>query len=476
MTATMHPQSWEAYELLHKGTLALARAERQGIRVDVNYLNRKKQQLTNKIEHLEEEFKDSAFFKDWQRSSRTKININSGHQLGTYLYKVLKLKVGRTSDSGKGSTDEEALKQLNIPELESLIKMGKYKKIRDTYLDGFDREQVDGIIHPFFNLHLVTTYRSSSDSPNFQNIPKRDKEAMKICRSALFPRPGHQFVEFDFTGAEVRVAACYHKDPMMLKYIKDPTTDMHGDLAQQLFIVKDFSKDIPEHYTLRQAAKNGFVFPEFYGSYWKNCASNLVCDWGKLSPSETWVKGQGIPMPNGSFLSDHLIKKGITELGEIRKEGGKTIVTGFMKHVKTIEEDFWSKRFADYAKWKEDWFAKYQKTGYIDFLTGFRASGLMKKNDVTNYPIQGAAFHCLLWSLTRLDEFIIKENLDSRIVSQIHDSIIVDMNPTELDKISAKVTEIICNDLPRAWKWINVPIEADRDVYKVDGSWADKIK
>lgn len=458
----IQPMSYGAYKLLHDGILALARAERQGMCIDMNYINKKKQQLTNKIEYLEEEFKETRFFKDWQRSSKSKVNINSGKQLGDFLYKVKKIKVQKSTTSGQGSTDDEALKQLGIPELDFLSKISKLKKIRDTYLDGFSREQIEGVIHPFFNLHTVTTYRSSSDSPNFQNIPKRDKEAMNICRKALKARPGHQLVEFDFSGAEVRVAACYHKDPTMLKYITDPTTDMHGDLAQQLFIVDDFDKKIPEHYHLRQAAKNGFVFPQFYGDYYKNCSLNLANKWGEL-PQSKWKSGQGVKMPTGN-LSDHLIKKGIKSFD------------GFTEHIKKIELDFWQNRFFKYAEWKDRWYSQYQKNGYIDFLTGFRASGFMSKNDVINYPVQGAAFHCLLWSLIQLDRYIIDHDLDSRIIGQIHDSIVLDVLPEEFDELSEVTHRIICENLPHEWQWINVPIEVDVDKYEINGSWADKIK
>jgi DNA polymerase I-like protein with 3'-5' exonuclease and polymerase domains len=469
---TINPNTNEAYKLFHDGTLALARAERQGLRVDMDYIERKKVQLTNKIQYLEEEFKDTQFFREWQKSSSVKVNINSSDQLGKFLYKVKGVEINKSTKSGQGSTDEEALKQLDIPELLNLIKISKLMKIRDTYLDGFAREQVNGYLHPFFNLQTVVTFRSSSDSPNFQNIPKRDKETMKICRKALFSRPEHQLVEFDFSGAEVRVAACYHKDPTMIKYIEDPTTDMHGDLATQLFLIEDFNKKDPDHYRLRQAAKNGFVFPQFYGSYWKNCASNLVVEWGKLPVSGKWKKGQGIPLPNGGFLSDHLISKGFKELGSASRIGA----TGYMKHVKEIEDDFWKVRFPQYAEWKDKWYAEYQRKGYIDFYTGFRASGLMKKTDVTNYPVQGSSFHCLLWSLIQLDKFIIKNNLDSKIIGQIHDSIVVDMNIDEFDLIARKIEDIVCCQLPDTWKWIIVPIEMEVDEYIINGSWADQIK
>ena len=68
-------------------------------------------------------------------------------------------------------------------------------------------------------------------------------------------------MEADFGSLEVRIAACYHQDPTMIKYIKDETTDMHRDMAQQIFKLSNFDKHNRAHGILRTAAKNGFVFP-----------------------------------------------------------------------------------------------------------------------------------------------------------------------------------------------------------------------
>ena len=65
------------------------------------------------------------------------------------------------------------------------LKIKKLKKARSTYLRGILRETVDGFIHPFFNLNLVITYRSSSDHPNFQNIPVRNAEIKKPLRYVI---------------------------------------------------------------------------------------------------------------------------------------------------------------------------------------------------------------------------------------------------------------------------------------------------
>lgn len=461
---TTNPHSYQAYQLLHSGTLALARAERAGIRVDLEYIERKKLHLNRKIERLENQFKETNFFRHWQHTMKGKVNINSNAQLSAFLYKIKKLEPARTTDSGQGATDEDSLKQLNLPELNDLLEIRKLKKVRDTYLDAFAREQVGGYIHPFFNLHLVRTYRSSSDSPNFQNIPARDEEAMQIVRKALFPRPGHQLLEIDFSGIEVRVNACYNKDPNLIKYIKDPTSDMHADMAKQIFMVDPFNKKNPYHKVLRQAAKNGFVFPEFYGDYYGNCAEGMACGWGKL-PNGKWQTGQGIPLDDGPFtLSDHLIAKGINSLDK------------FSDHLKKIEKDFWENRFPDYAAWKERWWKVYQKHGHIDLLTGFRCSGVMSRNEVINTPAQGSAFHCLLWSFVEMDRIQREEHWDSRLIGQIHDSMLLDCLPEEVDHILETARRVTCQDLLKAWKWIIVPLEIECDIAPPDGSWADKSK
>jgi len=466
---TINPKTKNAYELFHNGALALSRAEMQGIRVDVNYLETKKAHLTKKIERLENQFYSSSFYRHWQHASKSTVNIYSPVQLSHFLFTIKKLKTDKTTVTGKFSTDEDALRELNIPELDILIQIKKIKKIKDTYLESFYREQVNGYIHPFFNLHLVRTFRSSSDHPNFQNIPKRDEEANKICRKALYPRPGHQLMEIDFSGMEVRIAACYHKDPVMLKYLYDPTTDMHGDMAKQIFLIDCFDKSIPVHYTFRQAAKNGFVFPEFYGDYYKNCAISLACEWGKL-PNGKWKPGQGLDMVgwepkfNDFHLSDHLISKGIKS------------IDAFTEHIKQVENDFWGNRFKVYAQWKENWYNTYKKNGYIDMKTGFRCRGIMSKNDVINYPVQGAAFHCLLWCFIALDDIIIRENLKTRLINQIHDSIWLDVHPDELEYIKKITKQVTCYDLSENWKWINVPLEVDAELCPVDGNWTQKEK
>ena len=458
----INPRTDEAYQLLHDGILALSRAEQTGICIDIDYVQRKKAHLSRKIERLEDEFKSSNFFKAWQYASKSKVNINSHIQLAYYLYNVKKIEPAKLTPSGKGSTDEESLKQLNIPEVNLLLEKNKLMKIRDTYLDGFEKEAVNGIVHTNFNLHLPVSFRSSCSNPNFQNIPIRDEEAMQICRSAIYPRKGHQFLEIDFKSIEVGINACYNKDTNLIKYVSDPSTDMHRDMATQIFKLDEFDKSIPEHYLLRQAAKNGFVFPQFYGDYYKNCADNLATNWGKL-PQKRWKEGEGVPMPSGT-LSDHLIGKGIKSYDN------------FTNHLKVIEKDFWGSRFPEYADWKEMWWDMYKKYGYIDLLTGFRCQGLMDRKQVCNYPGQGSAFHCLLWSLIQTDMLQTKRKWDSKIVLQVHDSLIMDTNPDELSYVTEAIYNITTKKLPEFWKWIIVPLSIDMELAGIDEPWSEKKK
>lgn len=452
-----HPKAKEAYALLHKGILALNRAEEQGIRIDLDYCYRKEKELTEQIQEIESRLFSTNFYKHWKHSlGGKKPNINSDDQLAKFLYQTKKYQPVKYTESGKGSTDEEALKGLGVSEIDDLLKMRKLRKLRDTYLKGFVKEQVNGYLHPHFNLHIARTFRSSSNAPNFQNIPKRDEEAKKITRKALYPRPGHQLLAVDYGGIEVRIAACYNHDDTMIQYIKNPESDMHGDMAQQIFMLDDQ----PEGFkTLRNSAKNGFVFPQFYGDYFGNNAYSMACDWGQL-PKGKWKNGQGIQIGDQS-LSDHLIKNNIKS------------IDSFTEHIKHIEKDFWERRFPDYAQWKDKTWAEYQKRGYVDMLTGFRCKGLMSYNDVTNYPIQGTAFHCLLWSFVELDRILRKKKMKTRIIGQIHDEMVIDVYPPELHDLIDLLYKIMTKRIRKHWKWIIVPLAIEVDLGDIDASWND---
>jgi DNA polymerase I - 3'-5' exonuclease and polymerase domains len=288
---------------------------------------------------------------------------------------------------GKPSVDEKTLGSIDIPFVKEYLKYKKLQKVLGTYLKGIHREVVDGYLHPFFNLHTTVTFRSSSDSPNFQNIPIRDKGVGEMIRTAIIPRNGRCLVELDYGGIEVKIAACYHKDPTMMEYLNDKTKDMHRDMAMECFKLKidEVNKDI------RYCGKNLFVFPQFYGDWWLSCSRNLWEAVGKFKLKTT----------SGTPLLEHLKKVGITRLG--KQDPSKSTVPGtFEHHIKNVENNFWGKRFPVYAQWKKNWFNKYLERGWLKTKTGFICQGVVERNGIINYPIQGSAFHCLLWALINI--------------------------------------------------------------------------
>ncbi len=455
----MKPQTKDAYKLVHDGILAFARAERQGIHVDVEYCERKKAHLTRKIERTKKQLQGTKLIKLWKKIYGAKLNVGSNHQLSYILYKIMKIEPLKSTAGGKqGATDEESLSELDIPELSKILEIRKLMKVRDTYLDGFLREQVDGIMHPFANLHLARTYRSSMAAPNFQNIPVRDKYAMKTCRNALYTRPDHHWLAVDYSGVEVFMACCYTEDQRL---IHDAVHgDMHKDMAIELYMLDSLDKDHPGEKNLRQGGKNGFVFPQFYGDYYGKCAPNLL-RWAKIGE-----------LKDGTPALVHLSDKGLVKLN---KKGKVINSDKFLKHVQNVEDDFWNVRYKTYTKWKDSWWKKYQKRGYIDLFTGFRCQDVMNKKQCCNTPFQGSAFHCLLWSFIRIDQIAYEEEKwDSKPIGQIHDEISIDTHPDELEHVAKTVQRVSCTELPKEWEWINVPLSVDADLCDVNASWATK--
>ena len=446
----------DAYTLFHHGSLALQRAEQAGLRVDIEYCERMNKELTEEISKLKAKFEKSELWALWSKKYMGKAKLESNPQLETILYKDLAITPPTKTKKGRGSTTEATLQKIDVPGLDLILEMRKLRKIRDTYLAAFVREAVNGYIHPFYSLHSVRTYRSSSDSPNFQNIPKRDKKALEICRRAIYPRPGNRLMEVDYSGIEVRVAACITGDKKLAQDVIDG--DMHKDMAIELYKLPDLDKRHPGDARLRQGAKNGFVFPQFYGDYYKNNVPILM-EWA-----------ENVKLKSGETAYEHMKDVGLIRMS---KSGNVTSVDPFLKHVQVVEKRFWSERYKAYGKWKESAWKSFQRTGLIKFPTGFEATGDLSPNEVNNTPIQGSAFHCLLWSLIHLDRIMMKERWKTRIVGQIHDAILLDVNPYELEHVAKTVKEVMVDRLTEAWDWITVPLEVEAEVFPVDGCWIE---
>jgi len=211
---------------------------------------------------------------------------------------------------------------------------------------------------------------------------------------------------------------------------------MHRDVAALIFKVS--TDQVTKE--MRQFAKGGFVFPAFYGSWYKQMAESM---WRDATPA----------------------------MRSVLKENGIRTALQFENHIKNIEEDFWENRFAGYSAWKKRQWMDYQQDLQIGSHTGFRYTGIMDRKIVSNYPIQGSAFHCLLWSLIQMDRWLIEQKMETCIVGQIHDSMVLDVVPAELDVVKKQLRKIMCEDLREHWQWITVPLDIDAEISAVDGNW-----
>jgi DNA polymerase I-like protein with 3'-5' exonuclease and polymerase domains/uracil-DNA glycosylase len=414
-----------------EGQEVLSHIQNEGMRTDVKKMEKSHKLLTRKIDRLYSELQASKEWKMWKE--RTPFNPTSEPQVSKMLYNILGYE---KPEDGQKLTDKTQLKRIGTPFTNLILEYRACLKLRDTYLAQFKREEVDGVIRPFFNLHIPVTFRSSSNAVNFQNIPKRDPQSLKYVRSVIIPRDGNKLIEYDYKGVEVTVSGCVHQDPNMIKYIKDSRNDMHRDTAGDLFLRAPSEVSKAE----RQIGKNGYVFPSFYGSGPPNIAKSI---WEVL-PEETIL---------------HLKANGIKNFKQ------------FYGHLEEVHKIFWNERFPVYRDWKRKIWKDYLKKGYVDLATGFRYYGPADFTQITNAPIQGPAFHLLLWSLTKIQPIVKHRFERSKIIGQIHDAAVLDAHPEDepsIDKLfkvwgTVKVRE--------RFPWVILPLSLEKESAEVNRPW-----
>lgn len=475
----------KAYNLFHAGTITMASMEQNGMCIDIPYVQSQyKHIIDRRVPAMQKSLSENDAIIKWKARYGDKFNLGSDAQLGTVLVNDLNVELPETKGSSEKKrrykTDTKTLEDIEdeVPFVKDIADIERLKKVANTNLKGLMREAPDGILHPFFNLsgdadgnHVVTSYRSGSSHINFQNQPKRNPELERIARRAFITREGMQRLSVDFKGAEVVISCCVHKDPTMIAYVTDKNTDMHRDMCKQLYMLNDneWTK------ACRQSAKNHFVFPEFYGDWWKSTAYELWCA----------IKKEQLTTQSGLSLYAHLADKNIkqyqckhcADVEAKRKKHRKDEACCFENHVRLVEDDFWNRRFRVYTQWKKEHMREYERNGFFYLLTGFKVSGVLRKNQALNLPIQGPAFHCLLWALERIwhREYGIaaREKWRSIPVGQIHDSSEQDIFPEERNHIIKTYNHVITEELPQAFPWIVVPMTAEFSITPVGASWYD---
>jgi DNA polymerase-1 len=442
----------KAYSFFHQGLLALSDATHQGICMDEPYYIAEDEKLKVRLTDIEDSIFTSKEAKKFERVTGKKFEIGnkdfSASDLRTMFFDVLKQKSTKETATGLKKIDKDVLSDLNHPFAEKIVARRKLYKLKNTYLAQFLREIQDGKMHPFLDLHTARTYRSSSSLPNFHNVPVREEEAKAITRKGVKPSPGYKIACVDYGSIEVRIAACYTLDPVLIDYIFDTSTDMHRDQGMEIFLLSE--DEITK--VIRFYTKNQFVFPEFYGSYFKSCAQNL---WDNCILLDTQ---SGIP------LYDHLNER------LFRGMPVKQHYQIFENHVKRVETKFW-KKFHVFREWQEKMVAEYQKRGYIQMFMGHQRNDRMTRNRIFNSAIQGTAFHCLLWSLIKLNKISKRRKWKTKIIGQIHDEIVYDLHPKEQDMVLETTRRVMTEDIRKEHPWIIVPLVIEPEVTPIDGAW-----
>jgi DNA polymerase I-like protein with 3'-5' exonuclease and polymerase domains len=450
-----------AFRFFMEGMDTLARVQSEGLPIDLEKARQLKEELRVKLGAAVAKIMASPDVKKWQQKHPGEdFNPNSNKQLCEVLYDVCKLKPPAESQDVK----EDTLTKLGTQLCRDVLEMRHWAKIRDTFLESYQREAVWDeekgchLIRTFFNLSTGSesgtttgeksqagprTYRSSADSPNFQNIPKRDKQVKKMLRNLFVAPPGFRYMEMDYKSLEVMVSASYHHDPQMIHYLQNPESDMHRDTACDMYI------RTPDILTKeeRSSIKSGYVFASFYGANYKSCATRM---WANMPP----------------YTKEHLAK-----------DCGINTFKKWEAHVEKADDIFWNQRFKVYNQWRKKEWDRYQTFGYVESYTGFRCRGPMGYTEATNRCIQGSAFHILLralsWDVQRINELAKERGMQSCIIGQIHDAIIALVREGEENQVAAIVYQNGVERVSRAFPWICVPLVIEAEMSPVGATWAD---
>lgn len=441
-----------ARRFYHKAIMVLCDQQEEGVPIDEEYYEREGQALSDRVEQIRRALLKSREGKLFHQKEGRPIKLGSHDDLKLLLFKHLGKAPIKMTTGGNASTDAEVLEKMGLKFTDELLKMKKLEKIRGTYFDQIVRESVNGKVHPHTNLNLVQTYRPSIDRPNLANIPKREKEAKLLVRRGLRVPLGYKMAQPDYAGIEVHGLCWYSEDPELLRYLNDPTTDMHRDQAQNIFNIPHkmwIQLDKTAVYMLRFFIKNKWVFPQFYGSWHEPCAESI------------WRACANLPIGDG---------EGTT----VKQHLGMSF-TRFLDKMREYEGDFWS-QYSGVQKWQENQITTYREQGYIETKIGFRYGGWLTRNQLYNYPIQGTAFHVLLWAMIQIHGQSVAEEWLSYVMWQVYDAMPLAIHPSEQQYVLSTVDDIMVDKAQEYFPWINTPLKVEMEITGVDGTYADLVE
>ena len=378
----------------------LARMERDGVAVDVKQLSQINENLKAHVARLTKVLQDLA---------GRPFNINSPTQLREILFEERKLSPGKKTKTGF-STDAATLEKIREqwPEfIDPLLEYREFEKLRSTYGQGLlDTVGSDGRIHATFNQTVARTGRLSSDQPNLHNIPVRSDEG-KVFRTAFVPSKGCEFLVADYNQIELRCIAHLADDPGLIDAFTRGI-DVHSATASKLFGVKE-SQVTSEQRSQSKMVSYGLAYGmEAYG-----LSQRLSVGVGEASEI---LDAYFVAFPNVKQYMDDTVE-------QARKRGYTETLFGRRRPIPELN----SSNFR------------------------IRQAG---ERQAMNAGIQGLAADIFKIALVRISDAFEAAALQSRVVLQVHDEVIIDAIVAE----KAAVEEIVLTQMKNAAS-LKVPLE-----------------
>lgn len=369
----------------------LAKIEMNGFKVAKNRLEEIGIELKSLIEELEKEI---------YMLVGHSFNIASPKQLGVVLFEELALSKGKKTKTGY-STSADVLEKLASKHevVRKILEFRKYSKLYSTYVVGLISElHFDCKVRTTFKQALTLTGRLSSTEPNIQNIPVRTEDGRLIRSAFISSFEDGELVSADYSQIELRILASNSKCKEMLKAFNEGI-DLHSSTASKIY-------DLPENFIqkdMRRIAK-AVNFGIVYG----------MSDWG---------------LAEELHISPLEAKKFIDRYYEAYPE-----IKEYLE--KTVEDA------------KKDGYTStiFNRRRYMpDINSANHTVREFAKRTAMNAPIQGSAADIIKLAMIEVDKEITKRKLESKIVAQVHDELIIDCKKDEVDIIKILLKDVMEN-------------------------------
>ena len=384
-------------------TYVLIDMEYAGVNIDIEFLNKMKEEVYSKAKKIEEDIYTLAGNKDF--------NIMSPKQLGKVLFEDLSIPYPKRIKSDKNySTSVDILNKLTDYEIiNKILEYRTLTKLYSNYIVGIiDYIKEDGKIHTIFTQTLTRTGRLSSTSPNLQNIPVRE-EYGRLIRKAFIPSKDSVIISSDYSQIELRVFAHMSKAQNLIEAFNNDM-DIHTKTAMDIY-------HIPKEQVTKNERRNAKAVN--FGIIYGISSFGLSEDLGiNVKEAKSFIDNYLETFPGIKSYMNNLIAKA--------HENG---------YVKTM---FGRKRVIDEIK----------SANYMVKTSGERMA--------LNTPIQGTSADILKIAMIEIHKELKKRNLKTKMIIQVHDELLFDC-PKEEQK---EVEKLIKDKMENAYKLL-VPLKVD---------------